>query len=281
MDDVASEAVASAVTEDEIMDNELAEDELDLGNQLEREAQKIVEDDDKTVGSKPADAETSEEEEEESQSLSARETRLIAQNEQLQAEIRGMKSSTKAQEEEEEDVPLDKIPYDAGSIGEEFEGLRPALEANGKFLISQVRATEKKTMSHLKEIVSHMGELEAEVMRMRHKIEPDEEREIVAYANKNGLEYGTRKELSRLIKTYRDDKELRELRREKAERAVAGKNAKPERKANTRTRSTSRQVEEDLQEAMGDKYNHSWDKAVKKTLGDLRGGGGILGDRGL
>jgi hypothetical protein len=282
VDDVASEeAVASAVTEDKLMDAELAEDELDIEKQLEAEANKLVDDDDgKTVDSKPAAAETAEEEEEESQGLSAREARLIARMERLEAENAQLKG---AQEEPEpEDETPDDIPYDAGTIGEEFEGLRPALEANGKFLISQVRAAEKKSLRIMQQAMSRVDEMEAEMTRMRFNISADEETEIVDFAKKNGMSYGTRAELARLVKSFRDDKELRDLRREKAERETAGKNAKPERKANTRTRNTSRQVEEELQEAIdGDRYNASWDRAVKSTLGSLRKGGGILGGRGL
>lgn len=291
VDDVTppeDDVVATAVTEDKVLDSEMAEDELEVGDQLEREAQRLIDEDDgKTTDSKATDSEKSDEEQEESHGsgdrLSAREVQLLSRLDRLEDENNRLRAQAEgrvaAAEEEAEEEDVEAIPYDAGEIDESLEGIRPALEANGKFLISQVRAAEKRAQQREVERDARLAEIEAEVVRTRFQVDQDEEDKIVNFAMKNHRSYTTKGELIELIKDYRNDKELKELRREKAEREAAAAK-KPQRQANTRSRGVSRQAQEELEEEVGgDPYNKSWDRSVRKVFDKLRADTSIL-DRG-
>jgi hypothetical protein len=271
-------AGAPAVTADDVVGLEMDVDEADVDKQLEREAEKLEEADNKVgSGSEDPDSEKSDEDHEESQGLSAREARLIARLDRLEAENANLRMTRDEDEEEEDD---DNFTYDVGDVGEEFEGIRPALERNGKFLLSHVRAAEKKISKLESGLQKRFDEMEAAVIRSSLNITQEEEDAIVDFANKRGRTYANAKELRALVQDYRDSAELRELRREKKETGKLQEAKSPERTV-PRKRGTSRQAAEELEEVTGDSYNSSWDRSVKKVLDDLRTGKGILGGRGL
>lgn len=269
---------ASAVTEDKLLDDEFELEGADLEKQLEAEERKIIDaDDDKVIDSKSDDSEKSDDEDDESQKLSAREERILEladarrKLEQAQAEIARLRDESESADTEADDEPEE---FEVGEIDESFSELAPTLKANGTKLLQRIREAEKRSQTAVAKLLDRIDEMEAEQTRVALGIDKDEEDAIVEFAKNKNLTYSSIKELREIAQSYRDHKELEELRAEKAERENA---LKSRRKGETtkRSRPTSRKAaDEELEElaAGGDPFNTSFDRAIKSTLSDLKAG---------